>query len=96
MPAFTVFDTMNITPEMCARYLATDFLEAGLWLVLNPNETQGVELPEAGTTLEITTQDNNAFSTPCVSAEIRHGVIALRILVAEPVEVKPKSRVYWE
>jgi hypothetical protein len=71
-------------------------LPHGLWVILDPQETQGITLPAAGEIVKIERPDGSTIQVPLDGAAIRHGVMGLQFCQLAPEDIPRLSQASWE
>ena len=92
-----VIDTFIVRPEVAERHADPErALRPGLWVVLAPEQTRGIEPPCAGKTAKVTDTGGNPFEVTIAAVFARSGVLAICFAGIDRAAIPRGSRVTWE
>jgi len=94
---YDVIDSFYVRPEVAERYPDRELpLRDGLWVVLAPEQTLGIEPPRDGQKATVTSVRGNPFEVAIRAVSTRSGVLALCFADLDRTAIPRGSRVTWE
>jgi hypothetical protein len=86
-------DRIQVSADHAKRY--PDSLAEGLWVILDPEQTQGVDLPLVGQIVTIERPDGSTLQLPLDGAKAPHGVLGLHFRHLDKEAIPRLSLVSW-